>query len=52
MCVAATVGGLGLTRLAGIVMDPSQPSLQLLLATAELAATALAAIELFRRRGT
>ena len=51
MCVAATVGGLGLTRLAGIVMDPSQPSLQLLLATAELAATALAAIELVRRRG-
>ncbi len=52
MCVAATIGGLGLTRLVGIVMDPNQPSMQLLLATAELATTALAAIELFRQRGT
>jgi len=52
LCVAATVGGLGLTRLTGIVMDPSQPSLQLLLATAELATTGLVVIEIVRKRGT
>jgi len=52
LCVVATVGGLGIVRIAGIAMDPSQPSMQLLFATAELATTALAVIEIVRKRGT
>jgi hypothetical protein len=52
LCTAATVGGLGLVRIVGIMMDPNQPSMQLLFALAELAATALVVIEIVRSRGT